>query len=190
MSGWKIESRELLYDGAHLQVATERVLTPTHAAAREWTVVHRKRAVVIAAQTAAGSFILIKQERIPIQAAIWEMPAGQIDDDTADPTRAGEVALRELGEETGYELVPGGELLLLGRFYSSPGFTDESAALFLAHPVQLSAAGHRHDATESILDCREFTARALRRMIADGEIADANTLAVFARLTALGLLGS
>ena len=29
--------------------------------------------------TAEGNFVLIRQERIPIRKAIWEMPAGQVD---------------------------------------------------------------------------------------------------------------
>ena len=46
------------------------------------------------------------------------------------------MARRELREETGYELAPGGELVSLGYFFTSPGFTDEHCYLFLARPVQ------------------------------------------------------
>lgn len=180
---WETFSSEPKFENAHLIVAIERVRTPTQE--REWTTVHRKNAVVIAAITAESKIVLINQERISIRAVIWEMPAGQIDDFTdREGKNARAVALRELREETGYELAPGGELIALGDFFSSPGFTDEREFLFAARPVQLSASGRLHDESEAIHDCREFSAAEINRMIADNAIRDANTLSVWARLLA------
>ena len=59
---------------------------------------------------------------------------------------------------------------------------------FLARPVRLSAEGHAHDESESILDCRAFSPRELSRMIDQNEIHDANTLGLCARLAARGVL--
>lgn len=143
--------------------------------------------MVVAPITADGKFVLIREERIPIRAAIWSLPAGQIDDALEpDEGAVREVARRELREETGYELEPGTELVALGHFFTSPGFTDEHCYFFLARPVQKSAGGAQHDATEAILDCREFSADVIRHMIADGEICDSNTLGLWARLVARG----
>jgi ADP-ribose pyrophosphatase len=191
--GWKIISSEKHFENAHLAVATELVRTPSVPKGRQWTVVHRKSAVVIAPMTPDGNLVLIRQDRIPIQATIWEVPAGQIDDVAggADPGGAAAieaVALRELREETGYRLAPAGELLSLGHFFSSPGFTDECAYLFLARNIELAPEGHAHHESESIVDCRSFTPRELARMISNGEICDANTLAICTRLIAAGLL--
>ena len=142
---------------------------------RKWSVVHRKPAVVIAPLTREGKFVLIREERIPIRAAIWSMPAGQIDE-SLEPDEAAvrEVARRELREETGYELVPGAELVPLGHYFTSPGFTDEHCYFFLAARCGKPRRA-QHDATEAIIDCREFSAEVLREMIAEGEIRDANT---------------
>ena len=52
--------------------------------------------------------------------------------------------------------------------------------------MQKSAGGAQHDATEAIVDCREFSADVVRQMIADNEIRDANTLSIWARLVATG----
>ncbi|MGZ4984831.1 MAG: NUDIX hydrolase [Chthoniobacterales bacterium] len=187
--GWKTISRETHFENAHLSVATEMVATPARPEPRPWTVAHRKAAVVIAPLTKEGELILIRQERIPIRAAIWEVPAGQIDKTRALPPQEIEaVALRELREETGYQLAAAGELLPLGHYFSSPGFTDEHGFLFLARPVELSEEGHAHDESESIVDCRAFTPREVARMIANGEIRDGNTLAICSRLIASGLL--
>ena len=83
-----------------------------------WTVVHRKAAVVIAPMTSDGNFVLLKQERIPVRQSLWEFPAGQIDEeDTTDEKVVSDTAARELREETGYELPPGGEMMALGLFF-------------------------------------------------------------------------
>lgn len=188
--GWQTISSDLHFADAHVAVATEEVRSPARERPHRWTVVHRKPAVIIAPVTADGRLVLIRQERAPICATIWEVPAGQIDD-SAEATAAGEiaaVALRELREETGYQLTAGGELLPLGDFFSSPGFTDERGFFFLARPVESSAEGHTHQESESIVDCRGFTAAEVSALIAHNEIRDANTLSICARLAARGLL--
>ena len=185
---WKTISSEQKFSDRNLQVVIDRVQTPGRPDPRSWTVVHRKPAVVIAAMTRDGKIILIRQERIPIEQAIWEMASGQIDNHDTDPDNIKNVALRELREETGYELAADGEVISLGYFFSSPGFTDERGYFFLARPVQPSADGPDREEGESILDCRAFTSEEIRRMIAENEIRDANTLGVCARLASRGLL--
>ncbi len=185
---WEIISSERHFANAHLEVATERVRTPSRSEPRAWTIVHRKAAVIIAPMTREGKILLIRQERIPIREAIWEMPSGQIDNHNADQGEIKKVALRELREEAGYELVQDGELIPIGHYFSSPGFTDERGYFFLARPVQRCKEPPDRDETESILDCREFTVEQIRRMIAQNEIRDANTLGLWARLLAGGLL--
>ncbi len=146
--------------------------------------VHRKAAVVIAALTRAGELVLIREERIPVQEALWSVPAGQIDDD-AEP---GEVALRELEEETGYALTADGQLDSLGYFFTSPGFTDECGHFYLARPVERSARGPAPRESESILDCETFAPREIAGMIARNEIRDGNTLSLCAVLAVRGHL--
>jgi ADP-ribose diphosphatase len=185
---WKTISTERHFADRNLEVVTDRVQTPARPAPRDWTIVHRKPAVVIAPMTPDGKIILIRQERIPIGQAIWEMPSGQIDDHNADENKIKDTALRELREETGYELRPNDDLISLGYYFSSPGFTDERGYFFLAGPVQPCPGGPDRDEGESILDCREFSSEEIRRMIAVNEIRDANTLGICARLAARGFL--
>ena len=186
--GWETISSDRHFGNAHLEVVTDRVRTPTRTTPRAWTVVHRKTAVIIAPMTHDGKIVLIRQERVPIRAAIWEMPSGQIDN-VAEPDQKEikAVALSELREEAGYELAKDGELIGLGHYFSSPGFTDEHGYFFLARPVE-PCAGYVRDETESIVDCREFSIEKLRRMITENEIRDANTLGICARLSARGFL--
>ncbi len=185
--GWETVGSEMHYQSPNLSVVTDEVRTPSRNEPRAWSVVHRKPAVVIAPLTHDGRFVLIREERIPIRRAIWSFPAGQIDGMLEpDEESIREVARRELREETGYELADGGELVSLGYFFSSPGFTDELCYFFAARPVQARPDGALHDANEAILDCREFSADVLRQMVADGEIQDSNTLSLWARLVARG----
>ena len=140
---------------SHLAVHRGTATSPSRTEPFTWTVVHRKGAVVVAPMTAAGQFLLVRQERVPIRATIWEFPAGQIDDqEEEDAIRA--TGLRELREESGYELAPGGELVPLGHFFPSAGFTDEHSHLLLARPVVPSPCGPEHDEHEAIIDCRAF----------------------------------
>lgn len=190
--GWRTASEEVHFEGSHLSVVTQRVFTPSRREKPvDWTVVHRRAAVVVAPQTAAGNFVLLRQERVPVRAILWEFPAGQIDEiDDTNEAVIRDTALRELREETGYELPAGGrgELIPLGFFFTSQGFTDEHSYLFLARGAVLSAGGASPDEHEGIVGCREFTPVELRRMIVGNEITNANTLGVYAMLCARGLV--
>jgi ADP-ribose pyrophosphatase len=185
--GWSVLAGEMQFANPYVEVHRATVTSPTRPEPFTWTVVHRKGAVVVAPMTADGRFILVRQERVPIRATIWEFPAGQIDD-TSDPDVIRATGLRELTEEAGYELAPGGDLISLGHYFPSCGFTDEHSHLVLARPVVPAAGGAKPDAAESITECRAFSTDEFRAMIASGEIRDANTLSAFARMVAMRLL--
>jgi ADP-ribose pyrophosphatase len=185
---WKTISSERRFADSNVEVVTDHVQSPARPEARKWTVVRRKSAVVIAPMTRDGKILLVRQERIPIRQAIWEMPSGQIEEADADENKIKETAMREVREETGYELASDGQLIPLGHYFSSPGFTDERGYLFLARPVQPCEEGPHYDEGESIVDCRQFSVGEIRRMIADNDICDANTLGICATLAARGLL--
>jgi ADP-ribose pyrophosphatase len=185
--GWNVISSEQQFANPYVEVFRATVTSPTRPKPFTWTVVHRKGAVVVAPMTADGKFLLVRQERVPIRATIWEFPAGQIDD-TSDPDAIRATGLRELEEEAGYALAPGGELVSLGHYFPSCGFTDEHSHLLLANPVIPVAGGAKPEAAESITECRAFSAQQIRTMIASGEICDANTLVTFARMVAMALI--
>jgi ADP-ribose diphosphatase len=187
--GWQILETNTLFKNSHIEVLQERVIPPGENRVRNWTVVRRKQAVVIAPVTENGNFVLIHQARIPVRKILWEFPAGQIDGSFRPEMDAiRETALRELTEETGYSLATGGELIYLGHYYSSQGYSDETPHLFLARPVKPTGLGHQPEDSESIVECREFSFEELSTMIADSVVQDANTLALFARLSAKKLL--
>ena len=187
--GWQILEINSRFKNPYIEVFQEKVILPGESRVRNWTVVRRKQAVVIAPVTSEGKYVLIHQARIPVRKFLWELPAGQIDG-SLEPEMAliRETALREMTEETGYSLLPEGELTYLGHYYSSQGYSDETPHLFLARPVQPTGLGHQPEESESILESREFSLTELRSMIAESVIQDANTLALFARLFAKGFI--
>ena len=159
-AGRSLLNDETAFENPHLEVHSVTVTSPTRPTPFRWTVCHRKAAVVIVPQTAEGKFLLVRQERVPIRATIWEFPAGQIDeaaDQDAALIRA--TGLRELREESGYELAEGGELRALGHFFPSCGFTDEHSHFLLARPVLAGAHGPELDANEAISEARAFSGR-------------------------------
>lgn len=186
--GWETLAVEAHHVSPWLVATTQRVATPTRPEGVEWSVVHRKGAVVVAPITAEGRFVLVRQERVPVRQSLWEFPAGQIDVPDGDEAAILATAARELQEEAGYELAPGGRWERLGYFFTSAAFTDEHSHLVAAIGVVPHAAGARPEATEAITAVRAFTRDELLRAIDRNEIRDANTLALVARMFARGVI--
>ena len=79
MSGtWEVLREDVLLETPHLRVTRENVRTPSCPAGREWTKVTRKVGVTVAPRLADGSFILIREERVPARRDFWQFPAGQV----------------------------------------------------------------------------------------------------------------
>jgi ADP-ribose pyrophosphatase len=132
-------------------------------------------AVAIVAIDADDRVALVRQWRLPADAALLEIPAGGLDvaDDGVkeEPLVA---AKRELEEETGLRATTWRKL---GAFYSAPGFTDELMHLFLATNLSPAAADGRLGPDEDerlILEWRPWpeAVAAVER----GEIRDAKSI--------------
>lgn len=184
-TGWELLSGEVLLDNPHLRVVREVVRSPGCPGGRRWMKVARKPGVTIAPRLPDGSFVMIREERVPARREFWQFPAGQVDDDSSRGA-VEDAARRELREETGCEVT--GSMEYLGKFFTSPGFTDEHTHQFLAMEVRWDPASATHDAEELILEAKAFSAAELRDMVARGVIEDANTLSLYARLAAGGWL--
>jgi 8-oxo-dGTP pyrophosphatase MutT (NUDIX family) len=189
--GWKKLSARQTYADPYIQIERADYLTPGRPTTPvPWTIAHRKAAVAVAPVLADGRFILISQERLPVQDTLWEFPAGQIDiEDAANPRQIIiDTVLAELREEAGVALVPDtGRLEPLGYFLPSQGFTTEHVYLFRAEPVCVVGQPEPED-SEHISAVRFVSAEELRWMIAANEITNALTLALFARMAAKGLI--
>lgn len=182
MSAWEVLREEVLLDNPHARVLRETVRTPTSPEGRTWVRVTRKTGVTVAPRLPDGSFVLIREERVPARRDFWQFPAGQVEGEGEAAVE--DAARRELLEEAG--CVPTEGLRHVGKFFTSPGFTDEVAHQYFAPEVTWDPAASVHDAEERILEVKAFPADALRAMVARGDIEDANTLCLYARLSAGG----
>ena len=187
--GWQRVSAQQTYADPYIQIERVNYRTPGRGEKIvPWTVAHRKSAVAVAPVLEDGRFVLISQERLPVQRVLWDFPAGQIDEPDGHERQETIVAttLRELKEECGCELAPvSGRLEPLGYFFPSQGFTTEHVYLFRASPVCV-VSRPEPDGSEHISDVRFVSAEELRRMIAENEITNALTLALYARMSAKG----
>jgi len=179
--GWELLREDVLLDSPHLRVTRETVRTPSRPEGREWTKVTRKVGVTVAPRLPGGSFVLIREERVPARRDFWQFPAGQVDGEASENAVA-EAARRELSEEAGCTVT--GVLEYLGKFFTSPGFTDEHTHQFVATEVQWDRGAAVHDGEEQILEMKAFSPEELREMVTGGVIEDANTLGLYARLSA------
>ncbi len=135
-------------------------------------VVHRELvvhpgAVLILPLLTPDKVVMIHNYRFSVGSELLELPAGTLEP-PEDPL---DCARRELEEETGYV---GGRIEPLGRFYTSPGLTNELMYAFLAS--ELKATAPRPEATEQIRVTTLPLADALAAT-SDGRIVDGKTIA-------------
>lgn len=122
-----IDSRRI-YDGKILSLRVDTVsLSGGGTSLRE--IVEHGNAVVLVPLDVEGRVLLVRQYRKPVERALLELPAGNMDPGE-EPEAA---ATRELREETGF--LPG-RLVRLGGFYAAPGYCQEYLHLFLATDLQ------------------------------------------------------
>ncbi|MCY0877693.1 MAG: NUDIX hydrolase [Firmicutes bacterium] len=152
--------------GASQVVFRGRVLTvrvdPVHAKAGLTTreVVERGPAVAIVAETADHHLVVLRQFRWPVQAWLYELPAGMIDGGES-PLAA---AARELEEETGYRAQHWQPLYC---YYASPGYSNELIYLFYATGLE---PGPPHADPDEDLDVLCWSVEEVQAHLASGEV--------------------
>ena len=137
---------------------------------REVTVdiVRHSQSVVLVPMTDPGHVTLVKQFRYAVNADLWELPAGSVDEGET-PEQA---ARRECHEEIG--LVPS-TIVRLSALYPTPGYCDEQMIFFRVSGLTETDEQAHVDEDEDI-DARTFELRDAREMIRRGEIVDLKTI--------------
>jgi 8-oxo-dGTP pyrophosphatase MutT (NUDIX family) len=118
---------------------------------------------------------LVEQYRHPVGGRRWEFPSGSTEPPSdVDPEA---VAARELREETG---LVAARLTLLGTIEISPSTLDQRCRVFLA--TDLSQGPPQRELAEQVMLSAWFTRAEVERMIVDGAVTDAKSIAAYTLL--------
>jgi ADP-ribose pyrophosphatase len=165
----RLVSSRTVYRGPVFWVSTDCVLEPGGVKVRR-DVIHHSGSVVVLAVDHSGTVPRVLLERQYRHAAgdyLWELPAGRIDPGEKELA----AAKRELIEETGYRAERWRRIL---KFFASPGFVAETMAVYLATGLH---AGEAEPEEDEVIQQRLLALPAVVKMILNGTIRDAKTIA-------------
>lgn len=97
----------------------------------DWYYVDTPPSVLVVPVTADGSMVMVRQWRHNLKRHTLEFPAGTVEE--GEPIE--DAVRRELAEETGFALGPGGRLEKLGAFCSLPSETNKRTHMYVAAGV-------------------------------------------------------
>ena len=164
-----------IFTGRIVQLRVDQVSRPDGSTAQREVISHHG-AVALLACPQPQQIVLVQQYRYAVGELLWELPAGLIELDE-EPV---ETAHRELEEETGYQA---GRLVHLMTLHTSPGFCDER--IYIYHATALRRSNQRHSDDDERLRTHCFGLDEVRRMIREGGISDAKTVAGVLALASL-----
>src|ERR1041384_1096477 len=158
--------REHIFKGRVIDVGTEDVKLPSGVTVTLDVIKHPGASLIVPLD--GDRVTMIKQWRHCAGGWLWEVPAG-----TLNPGETPEqCARREIVEEAG---VKAGRLDHAGFIFTAPGFCDEKIHIFIAR--DLSPAPKHPDEDEVITEVKQVRYDDCLRMIANGDIHDAKTIA-------------
>jgi ADP-ribose pyrophosphatase len=151
--------------------------------ARKAFTAYRKKPdfVVIILVEDDGRLHLVLQFRYPVDGRYWEFPQGSWEGTPeADPM---DVAHGELREETGLDAA---EMVYAGHLFQGYGYSTQGDHVFLTSGLNHGEAGQEPEEQDFVT--LAFAVLDIERMIRDGEIKDATTVAALGLLRLKGLL--
>ena len=159
---------EKVFTGRVFSIDRDRVKMPN---GRTVTVdvVRHSRSVVLVPVPEPGKLILVRQYRYAVNAFLWELPAGSVDEGESPE----EAARRECLEEI--ELVPS-TIVRLGAMYPTPGYCDEEMIFFRLSGLEKTEEKAAAVDEDEDIEVKVFELRDVREMLRRGEIQDMKTL--------------
>jgi ADP-ribose pyrophosphatase len=178
----KILSSKVAYRGPVFSITSDQVKEPSGVTVRRDIVRHSGSVVMMAVEGSdllmrgkklprpksapEPRVLLVRQYRYTVNDFIWELPAGRIDEGEDELP----AAKRELLEETGFTAERWKRVLY---FYVSPGFLDETMAVYLAEDL---TPGEAQPEDDEFIVKRFFPLSQALRMVMSGKVRDAKTI--------------
>lgn len=137
---WKLVGEKVFLDFPYLQIVERnirKVSDPVDQEAHRFYVLRAKDWCNVIPITEEGKIVLVKQFRAGTLSAAYEFPGGVVESTDADVTAT---ALREMSEETGYELLPHARSKILGTSYPNPALQDNQVHSLIVGPVRKTHA--------------------------------------------------
>jgi len=163
---YEIKNTTAVYQGHIFSVEKVKVVLPDDRA-RVYERVNLQNAVTILPIDDEGNIYFVRQYRIGSNSVLLELPAGKIE--SGEGAQA--TAEREIREEIG---LAAREMLPIGGFYMSPGYSTEYMYCFLARGLYRSPLSP--DADE-FLNVEKIPLEQVKRMAAAGDLPDSKSLA-------------
>jgi len=172
---WKQLDSRTVYENPWMEVREDHVINPGGGENHYGYVHFKNRAIAIVPLDDAGNTWLVGQQRYTLGEYSWELPMGGAPLDES-PLVA---AKRELREETGLTAMRWSEVM---RLHTSNSITDEVGIVYIAEG--LTQGETEFEETED-LEIRRLPLDEAVRLVNDGEITDAISVAAILRVSAL-----
>ncbi|MDH3756929.1 MAG: NUDIX hydrolase [Gammaproteobacteria bacterium] len=172
---WKQLDSRTVYENPWMEVREDHVINPGGGKNHYGYVHFKNRAIAIMPLDDDGSTWLVGQQRYTLGEYSWELPMGGAPLDES-PLVA---AKRELREETGLTAMRWSEVM---RLHTSNSITDEVGIVYIAEG--LTQGETEFEETED-LEIRRLPLDEAVRLVNDGEITDAISVAAILRVSAL-----
>jgi ADP-ribose pyrophosphatase len=133
---WNLVGEKVFLDFPYLQIVERNIRRksdPADAEAHRFYVLRAKDWCNVIPITEEGKVVLVKQFRAGILSASYEFPGGVVESSDADVTAT---ALREMSEETGYEILPHARSKILGSSFPNPALQDNRVHSLIVGPVR------------------------------------------------------
>lgn len=163
----KVAASEVVWSGRIVDMVEDRVVVVEgeEPVVRQYTRHPGAVAVVvIRGEAGAEEILLERQYRHPVQAALWEIPAGLLDIPGEDPRVAAE---RELAEEAD---TVADRWDVLVDYFTSPGGSSEPLRVFLAREVRDSDARFEREDEEATMEYAWVRLDDALTMVLDGRL--------------------
>jgi ADP-ribose pyrophosphatase len=162
----RVVSSRTVFKGKIFYVTSDEVIEPSNIRARRDILRHPGSVVVLAVDESRREphVLLEYQYRHAAEQFLWELPAGRVDEGETELA----AAKRELLEETGYTAARW-DLAL--KYFASPGFMNETMAIYLARDLRRGKAQPESDESirKRLFPLSDVVHNIMKRKIHDGK---------------------